>query len=64
MEYLYVVAAFIFVTIVALVLKAKRTKQAKVMKEKERDLVIQEQIKATAEIEARKKAAQAKNKSA
>ena len=60
MEYLYVMAAFIFVTVVALVLKSKRAKEAKIIKDKERDLVMEEQIKASAAITARKKAQQAK----
>jgi len=59
MEYLYVLASFIFVTVIALVLKARRDKEAKALKNKERDLVMQEQIKASAEIEAKKKAQQA-----
>ena len=59
MEYLYVLIAFIFVTVIALILKAKRSKQQNALKAKERDLVMQEQIKASAEIEARKKAQQA-----
>ena len=59
MEYLYVIAAFIFVTIVALILKAKRAKEMQAMREKEQEFVLQEQIKANAEIEARKKAQQA-----
>jgi len=58
MEYLYVLASFIFVTVIALYLKSKREKEAKAMRDKERDLVMSEQIKATAEIEARKKAQQ------
>ena len=62
MEYLYVLAAFIFVTVIALVMKAKRDKQAKIMNDKERDFVMSEQIKAAAEIEAKKKAAQAAQK--
>ena len=60
MEYLYVLASFIFVTVVALVLKSKRAKQAKVMEEKGRDLVMQEQIKASALKEAKEKAQHAK----
>ncbi len=36
MEYLYVLAAFIFVTVIALMLKAKREKKAKTLKDKER----------------------------
>ncbi|MGK0270333.1 MAG: hypothetical protein ACI88H_000976 [Cocleimonas sp.] len=60
MEYLYVFAAFIFVTVIALVLKSKREKAARALKEKGKDLVMQEQIKAAAEIEARKKAAKTK----
>ena len=60
MEYLYVMAAFIFVTVVALVLKSKRAKEAKIIKDKERDLVMEEQIKASAAIAARKKVQQAK----
>ena len=64
MEYLYVLAAFIFVTVIALVMKAKREKELKAMKDKERDFVMSEQIKAAAEIEARKKAAQAAQKRA
>lgn len=55
MEYLYVFAAFIFVTIIALILKSKRDKEAKVKKDKEHDLVIKEQIKTHSQIEARKK---------
>ncbi len=39
MEYLYVLAAFIFVTVIALVLKAKREKGTTAIKDKERDLV-------------------------
>ena len=62
MEFLYVLASFVFVTVVALILKSKRDKEMRAMKEKENDLVMQEQIKATAEIEARKKALQAKEK--
>lgn len=60
MEYLYVLAAFVFVTVVALMLKTKRAKEAKAIKDKERDLVMQEQIRTNAEIEARKKAQQPK----
>ncbi len=60
MEYLYVLAAFIFVTVIALLLKSKRAKETKMAKDKERDLVMQEQIKVSAEIEARNKAQQAK----
>ena len=56
MEYLYVLAAFIFVTVIALVLKAKRDKAAKIMREKEQEFVMQEEIKAAAEKQARKKA--------
>ncbi len=62
MEYLYVLLAFIFVTVVALVLKSKRDKAAKLMKENEREFVMQEQIKAAADIEARKKAQTAATK--
>jgi len=62
MEYLYVLAAFIFVTVIALYLKAKREKEAKAMEDNERDFVMTEQIKAAAEIEAKKKAAQAVQK--
>ncbi len=60
MEYLYVLAAFIFVTVIALVLKAKREKGTTAIKDKERDLVATEQIKSAAEIEARKKTEQTK----
>lgn len=60
MEYLYVLAAFIFVTVIALILKSKRDKEAKTVRDKERDLVMKEQIKASAEIEARKKAKETK----
>ena len=61
MEYLYVLASFAFVTVVALILKSKRDKEARVMRDKERDLLMQEQIKASAEIEAKKKAQKAKS---
>ena len=60
MEYLYVLAAFIFVTVIVLILKSKRDKEAKTVRDKERDLVMKEQIKASAEIEARKKAKETK----
>ena len=36
MEYLYVLAAFIFVTVIAFILKAKREKEAKTLKDKNR----------------------------
>ena len=62
MEYLYVLLAFIFVTVIALVLKAKRDKEAKAMRDKERDFVMKEEIKAAADLEARKKSGQAQPK--
>ena len=55
MEYLYVLLAFIFVTVIALVLKAKREKETKAMRDKERDFVMKEEIKVAAEMEAQKK---------
>lgn len=64
MEYLYVLGAFILVTVIALVLKSKSNKQAKIRKNQERDFVMQEQIKASAEIEARKKAQQTQRQKA
>ncbi|MEH6457304.1 MAG: hypothetical protein V7749_13325 [Cocleimonas sp.] len=60
MEYLYVLAAFVFVTVIALMLKAKRAKEEKTIKDKERDLIMEEKIKASAEMEARKKTQQTK----
>jgi len=56
MEYLYVLASFIFVTAIALYLKSKRDKQVREMREQEKEFLMKEQIKASAEIEAKKKA--------
>jgi len=56
MEYLYVLASFIFVTAIALYLKSKRDKQVREMREQEKEFLMKEQIKASAEIEAKKRA--------
>jgi len=56
MEYLYVLAAFLFVTAIAFYLKAKREKQAKEMRERDQAFMMEEQMKAAAEKAAKEKA--------